>query len=124
MATGLKDFFVPSPSYWLFGGALRRWFGEWGFTPSADRQADNKYVGDAAAVLPPRTISALPEGRFSRIFKGMEVHLTNPELQAKLDRWVTETGRGPDELVEDAMASYFDELAQTIHHRSSAKELT
>lgn len=42
----------------------------------------------------------------------MDVHLTNPELQAKLDRWVTETGRGPEELVEDAMAGYFDELAQ------------
>jgi DNA invertase Pin-like site-specific DNA recombinase len=24
----------------------------------------------------------------------MDVHLTNPGLQAKLDRWVTETGRG------------------------------
>ena len=41
------------------------------------------------------------------------MHLTNPDLQAKLDRWVTETGRGPDELVEDAMAGYFDELART-----------
>ena len=43
----------------------------------------------------------------------MDVHVNNPELQAKLDRWVTETGRGPDELVEDAMAGYFDELART-----------
>ena len=41
------------------------------------------------------------------------MHLNNPDLQAKLDRWVTETGRGPDELVEDAMAGYFDELAGT-----------
>jgi len=41
------------------------------------------------------------------------VHLNNPDLRAKLDRWVTETGRGPDELVEDAMAGYFDELART-----------
>ncbi|MGA3236404.1 MAG: hypothetical protein ABSG03_08890 [Bryobacteraceae bacterium] len=41
------------------------------------------------------------------------MRLTNPDLQAKLDRWVTETGRGPDELVEDAMAGYFDELART-----------
>jgi hypothetical protein len=55
----------------------------------------------------------LPRFRFSRTFKGMDVHLTNPDLQAKLDRWVTETGRGPDELVEDAMAGYFDELART-----------
>lgn len=43
----------------------------------------------------------------------MDLHLNNPDLQAKLDRWVTETGRGPDELVEDAMAGYFDELART-----------
>jgi len=43
----------------------------------------------------------------------MEVHLNNPDLQAKIDCWVTETGRGPDELVEDAMAGYFEELAQT-----------
>ena len=43
----------------------------------------------------------------------MEVHLNNPDLQAKIDRWVTETGRGPDELVEDAVAGYFEELAQT-----------
>ena len=41
------------------------------------------------------------------------MHLNNPDLRAKLDRWVTETGRGPDELVEDAMAGYFEELART-----------
>jgi hypothetical protein len=45
--------------------------------------------------------------------EAMDVHLNNPDLQAKLDRWVTETGRGTDELVEDAMAGYFDELART-----------
>jgi hypothetical protein len=43
----------------------------------------------------------------------MDLHLNNPDLQAKLDRWVAETGRGPDELVEDAFAGYFEELAQT-----------
>ena len=43
----------------------------------------------------------------------MDVHLTNPDLQAKLDRWVTETGRGPDELIEDAVAGYFEELTHT-----------
>jgi hypothetical protein len=43
----------------------------------------------------------------------MDVHLGNPDLQAKLDRWVAETGRGPDELVEDAMPGYFDELGRT-----------
>ena len=43
----------------------------------------------------------------------MDVHLSNPDLKAKLDPWVTEAGRGPDELVEDAMAGYFDEVART-----------
>lgn len=41
----------------------------------------------------------------------MEVHLA-PDLKAKLDRWSAETGRPADELVEDAMVGYFDELAQ------------
>ncbi len=43
----------------------------------------------------------------------MDLHLDNPDLEAKLDRWVAETGRAPHELVEDAIASYFDELART-----------
>jgi hypothetical protein len=43
----------------------------------------------------------------------MDLHLTNPDLQAKLDRWVTETGSGPNQLIEEAMAGYFDELART-----------
>jgi hypothetical protein len=43
----------------------------------------------------------------------MDVRLNNPDIQAKIDRWVAETGRGPDELVEDAMAGYFEELTQT-----------
>lgn len=42
----------------------------------------------------------------------MEVHLNNPGLQTKIDQWVAEIGRGADELVEDAMAGYFDELTQ------------
>ena len=44
--------------------------------------------------------------------EGVEVHLNNPDLQAKIDRWVAETGREPEELAEDAFAGYFDELAQ------------
>ena len=43
----------------------------------------------------------------------MDVRLNNPDLQAKIDRWLAETGRGPDELVEDAIAGYFEELTQT-----------
>jgi hypothetical protein len=42
----------------------------------------------------------------------MDVHLNNPDIQAKIDRWVAETGRGPDELIEEAVAGYFEELAQ------------
>ena len=46
---------------------------------------------------------------------GMTLHLNNPELQAKVDQWVNTTGRPAEELVEDAVAGYFDELAQVRH---------
>jgi hypothetical protein len=42
----------------------------------------------------------------------MDVHLKNPELQAKVSHWVAETGRSADELVEDTMTGYFEELRQ------------
>ena len=41
----------------------------------------------------------------------MEVQLT-PDVQAKLDQLAGETGRAQDEFVQDALAGYFDELAQ------------
>ena len=41
----------------------------------------------------------------------MEVHLS-PELEAKLNQVVKETGRAADDVVQDAMAGYFEELAQ------------
>jgi predicted transcriptional regulator len=41
----------------------------------------------------------------------MEVHF-NPDLQAKLDKLATETGRPPGELVEDVVAGYFDEFGE------------
>jgi predicted transcriptional regulator len=44
--------------------------------------------------------------------KAMEVHFS-PDLQAKIDQLVAETGRTPDKLLEDAMAGYVAELAQT-----------
>jgi hypothetical protein len=43
---------------------------------------------------------------------GMQVHFNNPEIQAKVDQWVSDTGRPAEELLEDAMAGYFEELAQ------------
>lgn len=41
----------------------------------------------------------------------MEVHFA-PDLQAKLDELVIETGLTPAELVADAMAGYVAELSQ------------
>jgi predicted transcriptional regulator len=40
----------------------------------------------------------------------MEVHLT-PDLQARLDQLASETGRAKDELVQDAMVGFFEELS-------------
>jgi hypothetical protein len=42
----------------------------------------------------------------------MEVYF-NPDVQAKLDQMARESGRPCDELVEDAVIGYFDELAHT-----------
>ena len=42
----------------------------------------------------------------------MEVHFA-PELQAKIDQLLIETGYAPDRLIEDAMAGYVAELAET-----------
>jgi len=51
---------------------------------------------------------------------GMTVHLSNPDIQAKLEQWATQNGRPAEELVEDVMAGYFDETAevrQTLDNR-------
>jgi len=42
----------------------------------------------------------------------MVVHL-KPELESRLKELSAATGRAPEELVEDAMAGYLAELAQT-----------
>jgi hypothetical protein len=60
----------------------------------------------------PGVIGVAPELVFPYL-RGMDVHLNNPDIQAKIDRWVAETGRGPDELIEDAIAGYLEELTQT-----------
>ncbi len=46
---------------------------------------------------------------------GMKLYLSDPDLQAKVDQWVNTTGRSAEELVEDAIAGYFEELAQLRH---------
>lgn len=42
----------------------------------------------------------------------MEVRL-KPETESRLQELAAKTGRAPDELVEDAMAGYLKELAET-----------
>jgi Arc/MetJ-type ribon-helix-helix transcriptional regulator len=44
--------------------------------------------------------------------KAVEVHFT-PDIEKKLNDLVAQSGRGPDEFLQDALAAYFDELAQT-----------
>jgi hypothetical protein len=54
----------------------------------------------------------LPHITLSRTLKGMEVHFA-PEVEKQLHDLAAQTGRGTDELLQDALAVYFDELAQT-----------
>lgn len=42
----------------------------------------------------------------------MEVHFT-PDVEKKLYDLAAQSGRGTDELLQDAFAAYFDELTQT-----------
>src|SRR5450755_4026312 len=56
--------------------------------------------------------TTLLERRLSRILGTMEVHFA-PDLQAKIDQLVSETGRAPDKPLADAMAGYVAELAET-----------
>jgi len=42
----------------------------------------------------------------------MEIHLT-PDVEKKLNDLAAQSGRGPDELLQDALAGYLDELTET-----------
>jgi predicted transcriptional regulator len=42
----------------------------------------------------------------------MEVHFT-PDVEKKLNDLAAQSGRRTDELLQDALAAYFDELSQT-----------
>lgn len=42
----------------------------------------------------------------------MEVYLT-PDARAKLEKMIADSGRGSDELVEDAVIGLYDELTYT-----------
>jgi hypothetical protein len=54
----------------------------------------------------------LPQASFFRTLKTMEVHFT-PDVEKKLNDLAAESGRGTNELLQDALAGYFDELVQT-----------
>ena len=53
----------------------------------------------------------MPQPRFFRTLKAIEVHLS-AETEKKLKDLSAQSGRGTDDLVEDAMAGYFDEVRQ------------
>ena len=55
---------------------------------------------------------SLPRTRFSRTLKAMEVQFS-PEVEKKLNDLAAQSGRGTDELLEDALAGYLEELAKT-----------
>jgi hypothetical protein len=50
--------------------------------------------------------------RLSPYSERMEVHFT-PDVEKKLNDLATQSGRGTDEVLQDALAVYFDELVQT-----------
>ena len=42
----------------------------------------------------------------------MELHL-HPEIESRIQELAAKTGRSPDDVVEDAMAGYLQELTRT-----------
>ena len=57
--------------------------------------------------------ATLPHIELSRNLNLMEVHFA-PETEQKLKDLATQSGRGTaDELIQDVVEGYFDELAQT-----------
>jgi len=49
---------------------------------------------------------------FGRMLVVMEVHFA-PDVEKKLNDLAAQSGRGAGEVLEDALAGYFDELART-----------
>jgi hypothetical protein len=55
---------------------------------------------------------SLPPASFLPLLKPMEVHFT-PDVEKKLHDLAAQSGRGTDELLQDAVTAYFRELVQT-----------
>jgi hypothetical protein len=81
--------------------------------------------GEVLARIEPATNSKtfyhLPHTWFSPYFEGMEVHFA-PETEKKLKDLSAQNGRGADELLQDALAGYFEELA--AHAKCLATAMT
>ena len=54
----------------------------------------------------------MPRARLSRTLKAMEVNF-GADVEKKLNDLAAQSGRGTDELLQDALAGYLDELAGT-----------
>jgi hypothetical protein len=54
----------------------------------------------------------LQQARFFRILNAMEVHFA-PDVEKKLNDLAAKSGRGTDEVLQDALAGYLDELVET-----------
>jgi predicted transcriptional regulator len=46
------------------------------------------------------------------MLKAMEVHFA-PDVEKKLNDLAAQSGRGTDEVLQDALAGYFDDLVET-----------
>ena len=44
----------------------------------------------------------------------MNIHITQPDLEAKLAQSAARHGRKPDDFVQDVLAQYFDEEARLV----------
>jgi predicted transcriptional regulator len=70
-----------------------------------------------------RTSAIASKGLFSYL-DGMEVHFS-PDLQARLRQRATQQGCEPDEVVQDAVARYFEEedrFAEAVKRGEAALE--
>ena len=75
----------------------------WSRRAFQDLEAIASYIAqDSPALTQPVRLSTLSV---------MEVHF-RPETESRLQELAAKTGRAPDDLIEDAMAGYLQELAQ------------
>ena len=55
----------------------------------------------------------MPQLKFSRILKPMEVHFT-PEQEARLAQMANQSGTNPEGLVKDVLVRYLDEESRFL----------